>query len=177
MKYQSITEKAAIVRKSLKEIGITSKQVSVKSAYSGYDDKLTINIKDLTVSRQAVENIARQFEEYERDERSGEILQGGNTYIFIDYDYDARRAAASEMMKQAEEIVNSKDYGIVARCGELEVVYIPDNHTIKLVKKSEITDELGTYTDRKELATHTAYNEHDTASALGLWKYQHNLVI
>ena len=177
MKYQSIKEKAAEVRKQLKEIGITSKQVSVKSGYCGYSDKLNITIKDLSVNEQTVKDIAEQFEEYERDERSGEILEGGNTYIFIDYDYDARRAAAAEMMEQAQKITKVKESGTVAKSGSLEVIYIPENHTIKLVKKSEITDELGTYTDRKELATHTAYNEHDTASALGLWKYQYNLVV
>ena len=177
MKYQSITEKAAIVRKSLKGIGITSKQVSVKSGYSGYDSVLRITIKDLTVSYQTVENIAKHFEEYERDERSGEILEGGNTFIFTDYDYDAIRAAADEMIKQATEIAARKESGTVAKSGTLEVIYIPDNRKIKIVKHIEVTDELGTYTDKETLETHTAYNERDIASALGLWKYQYNLVI
>ena len=177
MKYQSIKEKAAEVRKQLKEIGITSKQVSVKSGYCGYDDNLNITIKDLSVNEQTVKDIAEQFEEYERDERSGEILEGGNTYIFIDYDYDARRAAASEMMEQAQKIAEAKESGTVAKSGSLEVIYIPETHRIKIVKYSEVTDELGTYTDRETLETHTAYNEHDIASALGFWKYQYNLVI
>ena len=183
MKYQSIKEKAAEVRKQLKEIGITSKQVSVKSGYCGYSDKLNITIKDLSVKEQTVKEIAKQYEEYERDERSGEILEGGNTYVFIEFDYDTKRKAMEEMLPKAIEIqeagkeLRQYECNTVVKADNLEVTYIPGDHSIRLIQHGEVTDSEGTYRSSKTLSNHTAWNEYDIASALGFWKYQYNLAI
>lgn len=178
MKYISITEKAAIVRKSLKEIGITSKQVSVKSGYCGYSDKLNITIKDLAIKEETVKDIANQFVEYERDARSGEILEGGNTYVFIDFDYDAKAKATDEMRPRAAEIfTTNKQNDVVAKTDDLEAVYFPLDELIQLFRIKTITDKEGTYRRCETVSRHVAYNEYDIASALGFWKYQHNLAI
>ena len=181
--YLSITEKAAIVRKSLKEIGITSKQVSVKSAYCGYSDKLSITIKDLTVNKETVEKVAKQFEEYERDERSGEILEGGNTYVFIDFDYQTLRSAAEEMMPKAKEIFSTKSKLEPNECeairldDEMVITYAPCVNSIRLTKYTKATDPNGSYINPETLSNHAAWNEHDIAAALGFWKYQYNINI
>jgi len=181
--YLSITEKAKIVRKSLKEIGITSKQVSVKSSYCGYSDKLSINIKDLSISKQTIEGIAKKFEEYERDERSGEILEGGNTYVFIDFDYQTLRSAEEEMMPKAKEIFKTRKQLEQNECeaiklnDDMVITYAPCANSIRLTKYNKVTDPNGSYINPETLSNHAAWNEHDIAAALGFWKHQYKLNI
>lgn len=83
------TEKAKAIRAALKEAGITSKQVSVRHRYVGYSSSFNITIKDGNISEMQVKNICKRFESYETDERTGEILEGGNDYILVERDNHA----------------------------------------------------------------------------------------
>ena len=80
-------EKAKAIRTALKEAGITSKQVSVKHRYCGYSSSYHITIKDGNVSELQIKDICKRFESVDYDERTGEILEGGNDYIFVDRDH------------------------------------------------------------------------------------------
>ena len=172
-----------MIRTELKAIGITSKQVSVKSGSCGYSEQINVSIKDLTVNEQTVKNIAEQYEEYERDERSGEILEGGNTYILVDFDYDTKRAAAQEMLEKAKQILEEGktlrtfEGKAIIENGNFLVTYFPGDHEIRLTEFEDVTDEEGTFRDNHTRSRHCAYNEHDIASALGFWKYQYKLAI
>lgn len=46
-----------------------------------------ITIKDLAIDIKEIEQLAKGYESYERDEFTGEILSGGNTFVFVNYDY------------------------------------------------------------------------------------------
>ncbi len=83
------TEKAKAIRAALKEAGFTSRQVSVRHRYVGYSSSFNITIKDGNISEMQVKNICKRFESYETDERTGEILEGGNDYILVERDNHA----------------------------------------------------------------------------------------
>lgn len=76
-------ERLAAIRQELKEHGYSNRRVGV--SYDGYAIRLTI--KELAIEMKEIENIAMKYENYSRDERTGEILSGGNTFVFVDYDY------------------------------------------------------------------------------------------
>lgn len=82
-------EKAKAIRTALKEAGITSKQVSVKHRYCGYSSSYHITIKDCNVSELQIKDICKRFESVDYDERTGEILEGGNDYILVKRDNHA----------------------------------------------------------------------------------------
>jgi hypothetical protein len=65
----------------LKAAGYNSKQVSVRSNPAGYSTSIKITIRDPMVVYSAVEEIERKYTRIDRDERSYEILSGGNTFV------------------------------------------------------------------------------------------------
>lgn len=77
-------ERLAAIRKELKEHGYNNRRVGVR--FSGYS-AIYVTIKELAIDKKEIENIAMKYESYSRDERTGEILSGGNTFVFVDYDY------------------------------------------------------------------------------------------
>lgn len=82
-------ERSKAIRTALKEAGISSKQVAVKHRYSGYSSSYHITIKDGNVSELQIKDICKRFESVDYDERTGEILEGGNDYVFVDRDNHA----------------------------------------------------------------------------------------
>lgn len=76
-------ERLASIRKELKEHGYNNRRVGV--SYDGY--AIRLNIKELAIDKKEIENIAMKYENYSRDERTGEILSGGDTFVIVDYDY------------------------------------------------------------------------------------------
>lgn len=100
-------ERSTAIRNELKKLGYNSRQVSVKSGYCGYSDYSHITIKDLSVDFQKVENACMKFEDVDYD-ISGEILQGGNTYIRVEYDYKTLDDAIREKLPEINEIMNTE---------------------------------------------------------------------
>lgn len=76
------------IKNYLKENGINTKKVSVRELPCGYSQSFQITIKDSNIDIEEVSKLSQRFKSYETDERTGEILQGGNTYIFVEYDYN-----------------------------------------------------------------------------------------
>lgn len=93
MTYKTVRESAAEIRAALKaKHGWTSRDVSVVSdSYSG-GSSIHIKIKSPTVSKLAVEKIANGEEHVRYCEYSGEILSGGNRFVFVDYAEEALAA-------------------------------------------------------------------------------------
>lgn len=77
------TERLTALRKELKEHGYNNRRVSVR--YDGY--AIWVTVKAFDIDKKEIENIAMKYENYSCDERTGEILSGGNTFVFVDYDY------------------------------------------------------------------------------------------
>ena len=109
MAYMTIKEKGAAIRAELKKLGYNSRQVSVKTGYCGYSDFAHITIKDLQADFQAVEKACTKFKSIDYDKYSGEILEGCNTYITVNYDNSVLHNAEEKIMPKIEAIISGLD--------------------------------------------------------------------
>ena len=97
------------IRKSLKEAGYTQKDIKVSVRSSRYDTAEKITIHNPHIDRHRIEKILRPaYEEIDRDDITGEILQGGNTMLFIEYEYGVFEDVAREWMATAKGLMQSK---------------------------------------------------------------------
>lgn len=97
------------IRKSLKEAGYTQKDIKVSVRSSRYDTAAKITIHNPHIDRHRIEKILRPaYEEIDRDDITGEILQGGNTMLFIEYEYGIFEEVAREWMATAKGLIQSK---------------------------------------------------------------------
>jgi hypothetical protein len=79
------SDKATALRKEIKDtLGYNSRQVGVKVSPSL---AIRVTVKDKSIPIEPIEAIAETYENYTRDERSQEILAGGNTFVFVNYDW------------------------------------------------------------------------------------------
>ena len=74
------TEKAKAIRTALKEAGFNQKQISVKKQFGGYSVAFYVTIRDANIDKSTIVN---KFKSIDYDERTGEILAGGNDYVFV----------------------------------------------------------------------------------------------
>lgn len=96
-KYISTTERAAMIRAQIKrELGATSRQVSVKTDLYSMGSSINVLIKDASVSMADVTRIAMAHERVDRCSMTGDILSGGNRYIHVDYCQAALRPLREE---------------------------------------------------------------------------------
>lgn len=92
------------VQEALKQAGYNRNQVSVRRSNGSY----RIAIKDLSIHADKIKAIAQPFESYRVCEYSGDILQGGNTFVFINYDTKAEfELQQSEFFQQIRALVQS----------------------------------------------------------------------
>ena len=74
------SEKAARIRKELKNtLGYNNRMVAVKSTCGS----ITIRCKEAGLDAKAIYAIASQFKNVHYDEMTGEVLAGGNTFVFV----------------------------------------------------------------------------------------------
>ncbi len=96
MSLTSTAQLSKTIRDTLKKAyGITSKQVSIKTHNYSMGSSIYINIHDPAIDIKDVENIANPKESVRRDE-SGEILSGGNRFVFVGYSDRARAALQAQ---------------------------------------------------------------------------------
>jgi len=77
--YTTPAQDAARIRSTLKKMGVGQKKVSVRSS-SG---SISIEIHDPTVDIKEVKNVSASSESIRYCEATGEILCGGNRFVFI----------------------------------------------------------------------------------------------
>jgi hypothetical protein len=84
-----------------KKYKLTTRDVSVRTNY------ISINIKIKTLKAlpyyEKIEKIGSKHEEIERDEITGEILSGGNLFVFVEIDYDLKREIAKKLSEILEK--------------------------------------------------------------------------
>lgn len=97
--------KAQILKKELKNQGISIKDISIRKVNCGYSTAFEVVISDPNIDKDQVEKILSKYESYERDEFTGEILQGGNTYILVSYDYDAFDKVIADNLEEAKSLL------------------------------------------------------------------------
>ena len=81
--YISTTERAKIIRQELKQLGYNNKKVSVRC--DGGSINVTLKFIPNTEQVKEVKKVAEKFEKIHYDEVTGEILSGGNTFVFVEY--------------------------------------------------------------------------------------------
>ena len=80
-------EKAKAIRAELKAHGYNSRRIGVTLKYEGYSSVIRVTIKEKDIDKKEIESIADKYKFYVTDERTGEILSGGNTFIRVSYDW------------------------------------------------------------------------------------------
>jgi hypothetical protein len=80
------TERSAAIRADLKKIlGATAREVSVRCDKYSMGSSIYVTVKTGAIALAAVEAIANQYESVARCEMTGEILNGGNIYMHVEY--------------------------------------------------------------------------------------------
>lgn len=89
-----------------KELGLKPKDISIRIDYGGYSEAIRVEIKNLLISKIDIENKLAKYRDVGRCEVTGEILQGGNTYVTVNYNSDSMKAAAKKIKSDVEKIYN-----------------------------------------------------------------------
>lgn len=103
---KSTTERSAIIRSALKALGYTSRDVSVKSDYYSMGSSIRVSIKRAAVPLALVERIAHEHESIDRDQ-FGDILSGGNRFVFVSYSQDALTELAKPYIDAVQRAVDA----------------------------------------------------------------------
>jgi len=86
------TSGSDLKKEIITKLNLKASDISVR-----YDGSYRVTIKTW-IPLSKVEEIAKSRESYQRDDRTGEILCGGNTFVFVDYDYK---------LELTEELINA----------------------------------------------------------------------
>jgi hypothetical protein len=90
----------------LKTAGYKARQVTVKSNDAGYSTSITITIRDPAVDFSIVEEIERRYIHIDRDERTFEILCGGNTFVDIKVTDEVKEKWSEHYLLLVEAAIN-----------------------------------------------------------------------
>lgn len=131
----NVTEIASKIRADLKLLGITSRQVSVKSESFSMGSAIRIVIRDLEVPHSVVKAVCdhHNAESIRYCQHSGEILSGGNRYLTVEFDRDSMNELdIPESVTEGEFLF--KGHKIVPLDGDISCkvcVVGPDGHIIQ----------------------------------------------
>lgn len=95
----------ATVKAELKTAGYSVKDFRVSVKDSLYDGVIRVTVKNPLVRLSDIKDLLAHWESYEVDQRTGEILQGGNTYVFVQYDMHAFDNLPAEYTKRAAAVL------------------------------------------------------------------------
>lgn len=93
------------MREALKKAGFKRNQVTVSKGRGGYETVYHVTVRDVRLPLDNVEKVTKRFENVDWDERTGEILSGGNTFIRVEYDYKAEAAEQKRLAKAMKEVI------------------------------------------------------------------------
>lgn len=78
------------MKRILKASGIDTKLVKIGHRYCGFDESYNVRLYSRSIDLKKVEALLRPFRSVDHDPITGEILMGGNTYLWADYDWSIR---------------------------------------------------------------------------------------
>lgn len=87
-----ISELRKKVNEAVKSLGLTKNDVSISVRVSRYSNKIETYAKHDKVDLKQLHQTLKTFKYVDRCEKSGEILAGGNTYVFV---HDAQNRCAN----------------------------------------------------------------------------------
>ena len=117
-------DEAKYIREKIKkDLGLSSRDVSVKTQQGGYSSAVNVKIKTKKglAKMQEIEAIGNSKESIDRDERTGEILMGGNTYVFVDIDYKFKSKIEDDIQKEYIKQAKGSTTNNVVLYGTFEV--------------------------------------------------------
>lgn len=130
----NIDEIRDTIRSEFKMLGITNRQVGLTVQFAGYSISIKASIKDFTLNEKMIAEVVNKHRSVSRDERTGEVLEGGNTFVSISYDYDKmhfqmdlRKDRALEIEKQLKSAGNANGIELFETEKYLVVVF-PSYH-------------------------------------------------
>ena len=74
------------MKETLKRAGYDVRRISIRHRYTGYSEAYDVTVKAPEYDTHAIRDLLRPFREVGFDERTGETLMGGNTYVFVQRD-------------------------------------------------------------------------------------------
>ena len=164
---KSNKELSQLIRRELKENGFTSKDVSVRVRSALYDTAVNVTIKNPLVRLSEVREVVKKFSEVDYDERTMEILAGGNVYVHCQYEYGIFDGVASAFVPIAEKVFNNEKYNG-------RKIAENDHTEIHMVKMNDCESRL--YEFDKAEKYHSAIQGYPVRSAEGLavamWRYK-----
>lgn len=95
----------AVVKSELKAAGYSVKDFRVSVKDSLYDRVIRVTVKNPLVKPSDIKKLLDHWESYEIDQRTGEILQGGNIYVFVQYDLHAFDDIPAEYIERAAAVL------------------------------------------------------------------------
>lgn len=122
---QTTLRPADRLRSLLRAAGISSRAATVREKSTG---SLYVTVRDASVSMSVVRRCAGQVERVDRCSTTGEILEGGNRFVFVDWSDEIDRAAREAVT--AEVLATTPDeYGARAVRGFDFIVGEERGHT------------------------------------------------
>lgn len=101
------TEEAKVIREAIKKkFKLTNRDVSVKARRGSTSSAVTVSLKSVKALpyKKKIEEIGRTQEWYQRDQVTGSILAGGNTFVFVELDWKFR----DTLIKKIEAEISKK---------------------------------------------------------------------
>lgn len=99
-------ELSQTIRNDLKAAGYTNKDIGVRVKDCGYSTSAYVTVKNPNINKKEIAQIVKHHNDFEIDQRTQEILEGGNTYIFIDYADGIFDEVSKPYMSEAEKLIN-----------------------------------------------------------------------
>lgn len=163
------------IKQAIKDAGVDTKNISVRKSRGGYSDAYYIDVKSPYIDIDKVKDATLGFQSYERDYATGEILAGGNTFVFQQYDYGVFDEVAKDYFGQAEQYMKGSN-DTVSKYGKGYGFEIQDNAHLF---KDEYNDNVYELSVKKEDGTmqrRNIYRKEDLAKYLFQLKQFNKLV-
>ena len=96
-------DEAKQIRVALKAKGWSSRKVSVRANSFSMGSEIVLTIKDASVPKSVVKEIAKGAERIHRCEISGDILSGCNRYVSVNYTREALADLAAPFVEKIRE--------------------------------------------------------------------------
>jgi hypothetical protein len=139
--------KATDIKNELKEFDYNVKDFKISVKHRGCADiYINVTVKNIMLNLDEIDGILKEkYESIDRDRRTGEILQGGNTFVMIEYDEEVMYQAIKQRKADAQKILDNLDkfeceagYGKIFYEDEKIKVYIfPNEKTLSFHQGNE----------------------------------------
>lgn len=153
------------IRKTLKEAGFTSKDYSIRVRDAGYSTTVNIEVKNPKVKLSELKQFVKRFEVVDRDERTGEILQGGNTFVHCQYEDGIFEEVIQPLMEIAKQVYTSSKWD---GCKIAE----NESFNVFMSKIDEATKSLHMYDRDGRLQEGKCILKTPESLALAMWRFK-----